>query len=185
MSLPPEHADGSARRVLAEGNWLRLVDDSTWEYAERVRVREIAVIVAVTEAGELLLVEQYRPALRSVVVELPAGLVGDDPAHPDESLEEAAARELEEETGYRAGAIRRLISGPTSSGITNEVITLLWAEQPRKVSRGGGVAGESIAVFAVPLEGVEAHLDARIAAGALVDPKIAAALYYAHVPPTE
>ena len=51
-------------RVLAEGRWLRLIDDDGWEYAERTGSRGVAVIVAVTDDSELLLVEQ-RPRAQS------------------------------------------------------------------------------------------------------------------------
>jgi ADP-ribose pyrophosphatase len=54
-----------------------------------------AVVVAPLE-GDLLMVEQYRPTIREHCLELPAGIV-----EPGETFEEAGARELEEEVGYR------------------------------------------------------------------------------------
>jgi ADP-ribose diphosphatase len=54
-------------------------------------------VIAFTPEGKLLLVKQYRPALKQELVEIPAGLVD-----PGEDVEKAALRELEEETGYRA-----------------------------------------------------------------------------------
>ena len=89
-------------RVLAEGRWLRLIDDGGWEYAERTGSRGVAVIVAVTDAAELLLVEQYRHAVKARVIEPPAGLVGDLAGHADEDASAAARRELREETGIEA-----------------------------------------------------------------------------------
>ena len=60
--------------ILAAGRFLRLVRRGTWEYAERVHPRPAVVIVAVTSAGELVLVEQFRVPLQARVIELPAGL---------------------------------------------------------------------------------------------------------------
>ena len=80
--------------VLGRGRFLRLVRRRDWEMVERAGVREIVVLVAVTPAGELLLVEQYREPVAATVIELPAGLVGDEPGREGEVMEEAARREL-------------------------------------------------------------------------------------------
>src|SRR5438128_1389604 len=88
--------------VIATGRWLTFIDDAGWEYVTRPGVTGIVVIVAVTKGERLVLVEQYRPAVQQRVIELPAGLVGDVDGRHTESLLDAAVRELEEETGYRA-----------------------------------------------------------------------------------
>lgn len=179
-------SDRSSRpRVLGEGKWLRLVDLDTWEFAERLHVRDIAVIVAVTPAGRLLLVEQARPSVGGAVIELPAGLVGDEAAHAGEAIEAGARRELEEETGWRAGRMRRLVTGPTSPGVSSEVVTMLWAEGLERVGTGGGVAGERIVVHEIEVERVEGWIAERAAAGTLVDPKVFVGLYFAHFPPRD
>ena len=95
-------------RTLAEGRWLRLVDDAGWEHVERVNGHGVVVILAVTEEGELLLVEQYRPAVKSRVIEVPAGLTGDVAGREDEDADAAARRELLEETGYEAQEMEAL-----------------------------------------------------------------------------
>jgi ADP-ribose pyrophosphatase len=102
--------------VLAEGKYLRFMQRAGWEYAERRGVTGIVGIVAVTDEGKLLLVEQYRLPLDKRVIELPAGLVGDEAGKERESLLAAANRELQEETGYHAGNLVLLASGPTSAG---------------------------------------------------------------------
>ena len=98
----------SADRILHEGEFLRLKRRDHWEYVERANARGAVVIVALTADDELLLVEQPRLPLQANVIELPAGLVGDIAGAEDEDLEIAGMRELEEETGYRAGRIDNL-----------------------------------------------------------------------------
>lgn len=163
-------------QVLGQGRFLRLVERRGWELVERPGVDTIAVLVAVTADGELLLVEQHREPVGGQVLELPAGLVGD---HGEETLEEGARRELLEETGYQAEALEVLATGPPSAGLSSEVVTLLWASGLRKVADGGGVGEEGIQVHAVPLSQAPAWLATRQAQGQLVDPKVWAALWFA------
>jgi ADP-ribose pyrophosphatase len=165
--------------VLAEGRHLRLVRRHGWEYAERLRVGGIVVLVAVTPAGELLLVEQHREPVGSTVIELPAGLAGDEAGREGESLEEAAARELLEETGWEASSWDRLSAGPPTAGLSSEVVTLLRGRDLVPRDAGGGRGGESITVHAVPLPQVARWLRAQEEAGRLVDPKVWAGLWFA------
>lgn len=163
-------------RVLGEGKHIRLVSAGGWEYAERRGVTGI-VTIAAEVGGKIVLVEQYRPPLRSNVIELPAGLAGDVPDSADEELEAAARRELEEETGYRAKNWERLFAGPLSAGMTTEVVTFFRATDLERAGAGGGEGTEEITVHEVPLDGAEGWLAAREKAGALVDPKVYAGLY--------
>lgn len=64
------------------------------------------IVLAITEQGEILVIRQYRPALNKWTLELPSGGIDDG-----ETPEQAAARELYEETGYRAGEVDLLIDG--------------------------------------------------------------------------
>jgi ADP-ribose pyrophosphatase len=57
----------SSKKVLAEGKYIKLVEENGWEYAERTRVSGIVAIVAVTRKGNVLLTEQYRPPVRKRV----------------------------------------------------------------------------------------------------------------------
>jgi ADP-ribose pyrophosphatase len=164
-------------RLLGQGRFLRLVERKGWELVERPGIEAIAVLVAVTAEGELLLVEQHREPVGGLVLELPAGLVGDGDS--EESLEEGARRELLEETGYQADELEVLAHGPPSAGLSSEVVTMLWAPGVRKVADGGGVGGEGIRVHPIPLEKAPAWLAARQAQGQLVDPKVWAALWFA------
>jgi ADP-ribose pyrophosphatase len=126
-----------------------------------------------------VLVEQYRPPLERRVVEIPAGLVGDEPGRENESLLDAANRELQEETGYHASKIELLATGPSSAGMSNELITLCLATGLEKRSFGGGVAGEDILVHEIALSEVTGQLHGWVAEGKLVDLKVYAAQHFA------
>lgn len=166
------------KEVLFTGRFLSLAREGRWEYAERVNARGAAIIVAVTEENKLLLVEQYRIPCHARTIELPAGITGDEPGTADEPHARAAQRELLEETGYASGCIEPLTTGPASSGLTSELVTLFFASQLKKTGRGGGVAHEEITVHEVPLEQVHDWLQAQAASGVLIDPKIYAGLYF-------
>jgi len=159
------------------GRYLSLLERDGWEFASRCNASGVVVLIAVTDAGELLLIEQYRKPVEASVVELPAGLVG-DAADPDESLLDAAQRELQEETGYLAAQMEILMSCPSSAGMSDEVITFVLATGLRRVGPGGGDDSEEIEVTAVALERVDAWLAAQAAAGKPVDPKVFTALYW-------
>lgn len=167
-----------ARRVLGEGRFLRLVDEEGWEFTERVGASGVVVLVPMTDAQELVLVEQYRPALKHRVLELPAGLVGDKSGLEGEAFESAAARELEEETGFRAASLRLLCSGPSSSGSSNVLIHFYAAESLTRVGPGGGDEHEEIQVHVVPLSGLAAFIASREAEGCLIDFKIYSGLHF-------
>ena len=99
------------KHTLYEGDWLRLVRIGHWEACERTHGQGTAVIViAVTPADEVLFVEQYRIPLGARTIEMPAGLVGDD--HAQDTLVDAARRELIEETGWSPGRVDVLLVGP-------------------------------------------------------------------------
>ena len=95
-----------------EGRFVVAKKRGRWEYVSRARNIRAAVILAVDAEDHVILVEQFRVPLGNICVELPAGLIGDhdDPndSGPGEDASIAAARELEEETGYRAGRMENL-----------------------------------------------------------------------------
>ncbi|MCA9690696.1 MAG: NUDIX hydrolase [Nannocystaceae bacterium] len=172
-------SDAQETTILASGKFLRLLRRGRWEYAERVNASGAAAIVAVTGDGKLLLVEQPREPLGCSVIELPAGLVGDDPGQEDEGMGVAAGRELEEETGYRPAKVEFLTRGPSSPGMSSERLALFRATGLTKVGPGGGVEHEQITVHEVALADVEGWLRARAAEGAEIDVKVWAGLYFA------
>ena len=175
-------SDDDPVEVLGVGRYVRLVRRHGWEHTVRPGVRGIVVLVAVTPADELLLVEQHREAVQAAVIELPSGLVGDEPGHEQEPLESAASRELLEETGWEASTWERLSTGPPSSGVSSEIVTLLRARGLARRGPGGGTGEERITVHSVPLVSISEWLGQREAAGHLVDPKVWAGVWFASRP---
>lgn len=164
------------REVLYEGQWLRICRRGRWEYAERTHADGMAVIIiAATPDDRVLFVEQPRVPLGARTIEMPAGLVGDQPG--EDTLEDAARRELEEETGWRAGRVEVLVVGPTSSGMSSERIAFVRARDLVKAGPGGGVEGERITVHEVPRADAPAWLVARQRDGYEVDLKLWAGLW--------
>jgi len=165
MHLPVE--------TMWEGRFITARRRGRWEYVGRARGIGAAVILAIEDAPDgrhVILVDQYRVPLERRCIELPAGLVGDETSGEDPAL--AAARELEEETGYRAGKMVDLGRFWSSPGMVSESFTLFRAEGLEKVSDGGGVPGEDIRVHRVALAGLADWLAARRDEGYAVDVKL-------------
>jgi ADP-ribose pyrophosphatase len=160
-----------------QGRYLSLLERDGWEFARRSNASSVVVLVAVTSDEEIVLVEQYRKPVGALVIELPAGLVGDH-VDPDESILDAAARELEEETGYAASQLKVLMTCPSSAGMSDEMITFVLAKGLTRVGPGGGDDSEEIEVHIVPLADVDTWLGRQVSAGKPLDPKIYAALYW-------
>ncbi len=82
-----------------------------------------AAVLPVREDGKLIMVRQYRNAIDRYTLELPAGGLN----APDEPTEQAAIRELREETGYTAGRWELLVSIYTTVAFCNEKIDIYLA----------------------------------------------------------
>lgn len=164
-------------KIVWEGKYLRVRVCGTWEYAERPNAPAGVVVVAVTPDQHLLLTEQFRVPMGRNVIELPAGLSGDD-EYAGEAFLETARRELLEETGYEASIWEELTGGPPSAGLSNEVVVFFLGKDLRKVSSGGGQGSEKIQVHHVPLKEARSWLKAREQEGAAVDPKVYVGLYF-------
>jgi ADP-ribose pyrophosphatase len=140
-----------------------------WEYVGRARNIGAAVILAIAD-GHVLLVEQWRVPLQRRCLELPAGLVGDETEGED--IATSAARELEEETGWRADRIDIVGEFASSPGMVSETFTLVRASGLMQVGDGGGVPGEEITVHRVALTEVTAFVAGRREAGVAIDVKL-------------
>lgn len=160
-----------------EGKFIAAKTRGRWEYVGRARGIRAAAIIALDEDADgtrhVILVSQYRVALGHFCLEIPAGLVGDDDGAEEELASDAAARELEEETGYRAAKMDVLGEFYSSPGMVSESFTLLRATGLTKVSEGGGLPGENITVHRVPLEELPQFVAKWREAGHGVDVRIA------------
>lgn len=83
---------------------------------------DAVAILALTDDDEVLFVEQYRPAVKSKLIEVPSGIIDDG-----ESPEAAALRELEEETGYKAGKLEKIGTYYQSPGFSHSELHLFKA----------------------------------------------------------
>lgn len=166
---------GLSRRVLHRG---RKFDFEVVEYRGsdgRTHQREIVrhpgavVILPVLDDGRICLIRNYRPALATEVLELPAGTL-----EKEEAPEVCAGRELIEETGFRAATLTPLGRFYTSPGLSDE---LMWAFVARGLSHVGQRLedDERLTVAPTPLDEVLAMIDR----GELLDGKSIAMLLLA------
>jgi 8-oxo-dGTP pyrophosphatase MutT (NUDIX family) len=115
----------AASRVAWSGRYLS-VDIETWpelgDY-EVVRKHDAVAVVPVTPASDVLLVKQFRPPVRTSLLEVPAGLLDVE----GEDALTCAERELLEETGFRSVQTEFLGGSFLSPGFTAEYVHLFWA----------------------------------------------------------
>jgi ADP-ribose pyrophosphatase len=166
--------DGQPGSVEWRGKYLEVRCKDTWEYAARVNDIGAAVILAITDAHEIVLVEQFRVPHGRRSIELPAGLIGD--THDGDTATAAAARELHEETGFEAAEWTDLGAFATSPGMSSEMFHLFRASGLARTGPGGGVDGEDIVVHIVPLDGLGAFVAAARGRGFIIDCRLVVAL---------
>jgi ADP-ribose pyrophosphatase len=161
-------------RCVWEGKFIRVeVADhphGRWEYVRRQRDMSAAVILPITDADEIVLVEQYRVPMQANALELPAGLIGDD--HEGELAQASAARELEEETGFVASQWDYIGEFASSPGLVGETFHLFKATGLARVSAGGGVEGEGITVHVVPRAELKRFIASARVRGCVVDVRL-------------
>jgi ADP-ribose pyrophosphatase len=150
-----------------EGKHVFVKERDGWEYVERTNSTEAVAVIAVTENDELLLTEQYRRAVDANVIDWVAGLLDSG-----KDAEATARQELSEEAGFACTRIEHVASGPSSPGITSEIVHIVRAHGLRRTGQGGGVGGEKIAVHVVPRREAVEWLRRKEAEGVLVDLKV-------------
>ncbi|CAG7612206.1 Methanol dehydrogenase activator [Paenibacillus solanacearum] len=124
-------------------------------------------VLALTDDGRMLVVEQYRKPLEKSQIEIPAGKLdaGEDPL-------DAAKRELEEETGYRCESLRHISSFYTSPGFADEILHLYASEQLSK-GEANPDEDEFLELEAITLEQAQAYMRE----GRISDAKTVMAVY--------
>lgn len=171
----------TGKRILWEGKFLRSVligysDSRTagevpalrdWEAVERVNCDCVVAIVAFTADGSVIAIRQFRPPINGYVVELPAGL-----CESGESPEDAAHRELREETGYSAGKMKFLTEGPLSSGLSSEMLSVFVATDLTFSGIGTRDETEHIEVLKIPQDELQSRLLELRRAGNYIDLKL-------------
>lgn len=126
-----------------------------------------AVILPLTEQGDIILINQFRPSLKKWLLELPAGTLekGELPA-------ECAHRELEEETGYSASELITLGQVTPLAGFCDEIQHLFVAKQLSKTARLSCDDDEVIEVVTLSIQ----KLERKIITGQITDSKTIACL---------
>ncbi|MBE5935663.1 MAG: NUDIX hydrolase [Lachnospiraceae bacterium] len=95
-------------------------DTVIWDYIDH---KGAAAVVPVDEEGNIILVSQYRNAIRKQTLEIPAGGI-----NPGEEPMVSAMREVEEETGYNITEIHPLTNIYTAIAYCNEIIYMYYAK---------------------------------------------------------
>jgi ADP-ribose pyrophosphatase len=134
---------------------------------EIVRHPGASAVVPIDDRGRVVLVRQYRHATGSWLLEVPAGKLD----HPGEAPEACALREVEEETGYRAGVLLPLGWIWTTPGFTDEKIWLFLARDLTP-TRASLQDDEVLSVETLPLD----EAVRRAQSGEIVDAKTVCAL---------
>ena len=167
----------SEPKIITKGPFLNFVERDGWQYITRSRGSLVVAIIALTDNKEIILIEQFRKPMNARVLELPAGLVGDNDHTEDAAL--AALRELEEETGYQADTNLLIRFGKpfaASSGLCDEVTQIFLCHSCKKVGKGGGIdPDENIQVHTVPQQEFMSWILQKQHDGVIVDARVLAA----------
>ena len=118
------------RRITVEELTYYNLRDNKKVHREHVLAGDAAIILAIDENNEVLMVQEPRTPIGKIILSLPAGMI-----EPGEKSEDGAIRELEEETGYRAKNIKLLRYEYPSIGYSNERSLIFLARDLEKTHR--------------------------------------------------
>ncbi|QFJ55808.1 NUDIX hydrolase [Pseudobutyrivibrio xylanivorans] len=163
------------RKLIHKGSILDIYEDTMllpngniekWDFVSHRM--GAACVLAVKPDGKILMVRQYRNALERETLEVPAGKRDSI----DEDTAICAARELEEETGYRAGKLEKLLALKSTVAFCDEMIDVYLATELEKVGEQQLDEAEDIGIEAFEL----AELMEMCYSGKLQDAKTVAAI---------
>lgn len=142
--------------------------DQKYSKRETVLHDNAAAIVAIHD-DKILLVKQYRISVDKVIYEVPAGMI-----EHDENPKDAALRELEEETGYRANSIEYLTEFYSTPGFCTEKLSIFYAKDLKFAGQNLD-EGENLDVVEIPVD----EALSLIESGEIMDAKtISSILFY-------
>ncbi|MCD6567998.1 MAG: NUDIX hydrolase [Dehalococcoidia bacterium] len=154
----------TGRETIFEGEHLRFVRkhfqarnrEGVWETIERKDVynRGAVIIVPLTAEGEFILEKNWRPPVESAVIQFPAGLTDKE----GESEEDAARRELMEETGYEAGKLIPVMPVPLCPALTPTRANHFFAPDVRFTGHQKMDISEEIEVLKIPRREIDDFL---------------------------
>ena len=167
-----------SEEVLLEQKWVLVKEklykdrngrENRWSYIERRSRRKAAVIVAVTaKSRSLIVIKQFRVPFGCDIYEFPAGLIDDG-----ERIEDAAERELLEETGYQGHILEVGPEITSTSGLSTETVYMVYMETEEKPSRKPELEGsEQIEVIPLARHDFGSFLNDCEKASALMDAKL-------------
>lgn len=144
--------------------------DGTLANRDVVKHQDAIAILALTADGKALFEKQWRAPIAKPTIEIPAGKV-----EPGEDFLETAKRELNEETGYAAGKIEKMVGFYSAPGFTDEYMTVYKATDLKPVEdKLPRDQGENLKVFELSLsEALKAIEDGKIE-----DAKTVLAIYH-------
>lgn len=168
-------------KLLYQGKWLklsaknftdRLGHAGEWTYVERVIGRQAVAIIATTrQTGSLVVIRQFRIPLEAWVWEFPAGLVDEG-----EAIDQAAWRELQEETGYDGSIVAISQPGVSSPGLSTEEIHLVHMTCPEAAGPHARESSEAIEVHLIAPGAAADFLARTRQSGDMIDAKLLAYL---------
>ena len=167
-----------SRKVIYEGKIIDVALDEVELPNGGIGKRELVfhpgavAMIPITKENKILLVKQFRKPLEKVIFEIPAGKI--EPGEQNQLLE-AAKRELEEETGFRAKKMSCVQSMYLSPGFANECLHIFYAEKLEKVTHPRPQdEDEVLELFSLSLE----EAKEKIVTGQVCDAKTIFAIMY-------